>query len=128
MGRLHVCNNECIHVCHLVFRLFNFTDNTSFIRPRSGLIHEFTINYSIIYFVVFCNFIKFICKIRYLITKDSVFFQTNYIACTVFFTLFIKLSVAKPLSPRRRSLISGKSSRYSSSIGCRKSTTPVLEY
>jgi len=52
----------------------------------------------------------------------------NYIAGTVFFTPFIKLSVAKPLSPRMRSLISGKSSRYSSSIGCRKSTTPVLEY
>ena len=58
-GWLHVCNNECIHVSHLVFRFFNFTDNTSFIRPRTCLIHEFTINYSIIYFVVFCDFIKY---------------------------------------------------------------------
>ena len=75
MGRLHVCNNECIHVCHLVFRLFNFTDSTSFIRTRSGLIHELTINYSIIYFVVFCNFIKFIYKVRCLSTKYSIFFN-----------------------------------------------------
>ena len=60
---IHVCDNKCVHVNHLVFRLFNLAYHTPFIRPWTCFVHEFTINYRIINFVIPGDFIKLIHKI-----------------------------------------------------------------
>lgn len=103
----HVCDNKCVHVNHLVFWLFDLAYHASCIRPWTCFVHEFSIGYCVVNFIVFCVFIKFIYKIGCFFAENGILREANHITCTVFFTLLIWSGVAKPLSPRRRIRIVG---------------------
>ena len=88
---IHVCDNKCVHVNHLVFRLFNLAYHTPFIRPWTCSIHEFAIGYCIIDFIIFGDLIKLIHKIGCFFAENAILLQPDHIACAVFLTLLIKI-------------------------------------
>ncbi len=92
---IHVSDNKCVQICQLIFWFFNFTNNTSFIRPWACLIHEFAINHSIINLVFLSDFIELIYQIRCLFAKIVVFLKSDNIASAIFFALFVKVWCSK---------------------------------
>ena len=88
---IHVCDNKCVHVNHLVFRFFNLAYHTPFIRPWTCFVHKFAINYRIIHFVIPGDSVKLIHKIGCFFTENAILFQPDHIACAIFLALLIKI-------------------------------------
>ena len=86
---------ECVHVCQLIFRFFNLTDNPSFARQRTCLIHKFAINHSIINLVFLSDFIKLIYPIWCFFTEIVILLELDDVASTIFFALVVKSRCCK---------------------------------
>ena len=126
--RIHVCYNKCVHANHLIFRFFNITYYVPFIRSWSCFAYEFAINCRRINFVIFGDFIKFTRKTGCFLQRIPFSFRRIAIACAIFFTLLIKIRRGETAVTMKQNTDCRIIFRYSSSTGCRKSTTPVQEY
>ena len=93
---VHICDDKCVPVSHLIFRFLYLTDNTSFIRPCGCLIHEFAINYSIIDFVFSCDIINLSNQICSFFTEIVIFLKSDNVSCSVFFALAVKFWCSEP--------------------------------
>lgn len=64
-------------------------------KIKTSFVHEFTVNYSVVYLVILSPTGKCICKKRCFFTENLVFLQPDDIACSVFLTLLIEIRSCK---------------------------------